>query len=149
MTRHVGMPSWATCLLVYFLTRTITFIIHIRSLASFLDASSRALFPFPHPPAPILPPLFRSPPIQSQPDRGGSVEGVHPPSPSTFAPWSSRPRVVCFCAPRRLPDRLKYHIFMCGCANSRKIHIYIMVFLGIINNSTLNKLLDFCIFVQC
>jgi hypothetical protein len=43
---------------------------------------------------------------QTQPGRGGLVEGVHPPSPSAFAPWSSRRLVACFHAPCRLPARL-------------------------------------------
>ena len=38
---------------------------------------------------------------------GGLMEGVHPPSPSSFTPRRSRPTVDFFCAPRRLPARTK------------------------------------------
>ena len=34
------------------------------------------------------------------------MKGVHPPTPSSFAPWSSRCQVVCFRTPRRLPSQL-------------------------------------------
>jgi hypothetical protein len=40
--------------------------------------------------------------------RGGPLEGVHLPSPSSFAPRSSRLTVDSFCAPRRLPARLMF-----------------------------------------
>jgi len=127
VTRHVGVPSWGQRRRNLF-TRLFSYTYyHIHNPHTFPRLVSVRLvsgpFSLSHPPAPTLPPLFRSPPTQSQPGRGGSVEGVHPPSPSTFAPWSSRPRVVCFCAPHRLPDSLKYHIFMCGCTNSRKISV--------------------------
>ena len=35
------------------------------------------------------------------------MEGVHPPSPSSFAPQRSRPTIDFFCAPRRLSARTK------------------------------------------
>ena len=57
-------------------------------------------FSVPHPPTPTPPPLICT---QTQPGRGGLVEGVHPPSPSAFAPWSSRRLVYFSHAPRRLP----------------------------------------------
>jgi len=39
--------------------------------------------------------------------RGGSMEGVHPPSPSSFAPRRSRPTIDFFCTPHRLLARTK------------------------------------------
>jgi len=38
--------------------------------------------------------------------------GVHPPSPSAFAPWSSRRLVACFHPPCRLPARLSNTILL-------------------------------------
>jgi hypothetical protein len=43
--------------------------------------------------------------------RGGPLEGVHPPSPSSFAPRSSRLTVDSFCAPCRLPAGFFIHIY--------------------------------------
>ena len=40
--------------------------------------------------------------------RGGSMKGVHPPPPSSFAPRRSRPTVDFFGAPRRLLTRTKF-----------------------------------------
>jgi len=75
--------------------------------------------------------LFFSPPThsytttlictQTQPGRGGLVEGVHPPSPSAFAPWSSRRPVACFHAPHRLPAWLNHTNYTCDGAKIRKI----------------------------
>ena len=59
---------------------------------------------------------------QTQPGRGEPVEGVHPPSPSTFTPWSSRRHVVCFHAPPdspRLPVSVNASPFTC---DGVKIH---------------------------
>ena len=63
-------------------------------------ASSRTFFLFPHPPAPTPPPFGTSYllPTQTQPGRGGSMEGVHLPTPLAFAPWSSLHLVAYFPA---------------------------------------------------
>ena len=104
VTCHVGVPSCGqrhrNVFIALLLTCTITNTIINDSLASPPCASSPA-------------PLFLCPPShsciicqlasQTQPGRGGSVERVHPPSPSSFAPWSSRRQVDYSHAPCRLP----------------------------------------------
>jgi len=82
------------------------------------------IFFFSHPPTPVP---FSTPHITFAyahlhillSGRGGSMEGVHPPSPSSFAPRRSRPTVDFFCAPRRLPARN----LLANCANIRKMNV--------------------------
>jgi len=92
------------------------------SLASPPCASSRAFFCFPTHPllySTCITTLHLTP-TQTQPGRGGLAEGVHPPSPSTFAPWSSRRQVACFHAPRRLPGQVNTLVFTCDGTNIPK-----------------------------
>jgi hypothetical protein len=46
--------------------------------------------------------------------------GVHPPTPLSFAPWSSQLAIDSFYAPHRLQARL-YLSFTCDCTNIRKM----------------------------
>ena len=101
------VPSQHVYLLNLF-SYAIVNMIHKASLASPLHASSWG-FSFPHPPTPTPPPLICT---QTQPGRGGLVEGGSSASPSAFAPWSSRRLVTCFHAPRRLPAWLSNTILL-------------------------------------
>jgi len=113
--------TWA-CLLGTALSQPYTTSIHICSLDSSPYASSQAVFSFPHPPTPIH--YLISFPTWHPPETNLVEEarwnGVHPPTPSTFASWSSWWQVVCFHAPRGLPARIRCHIFTCDHAHSRK-----------------------------
>ena len=104
VTCHVGMPSCGqrhrNMFIDLLLTCTITNTIINDSLASPPCASSPAPFFFCPPSHSCIICHLAS---QTQPGRGGSVERVHPPSPSSFAPWSSRHQVDYSHAPRRLP----------------------------------------------
>ena len=109
VTCHMGMPSCGqrhrNVFIVYLLTCTITNTI-IKSFPC--PASMRlvsGLFPVSPPTHSCIITLHLTP-TQTQPGRGGLVEGVHLPSPSTFAPWSSRRQVACFHAPCRLPGQV-------------------------------------------
>jgi hypothetical protein len=109
VTCHVGVPSCGqrhrNVFIAYLLMLLVTQSSNHRLASPRLHApsSSRALFSISPPTHSCIITLHLIP-TQPQPGRGGSVErGVHPPSPSTFAPWSSRRQVACFHAPRRLP----------------------------------------------
>ena len=58
-----------------------------------------------------MPHLFTHPSTHCLFGRGGSMEGVHPPPPSSFAPRRSRPTVDFFGAPHRLPTRTDFNIY--------------------------------------
>ena len=106
VTCHVGMPSCGQCHHNVFIDLLLTC-----TITNTIINDSLALPPCALSPAP--PPFFFCLPShsciicqlasQTQPGRGGSVERVHPPSPSSFAPWSSRCQVDYSHAPRRLP----------------------------------------------
>ena len=113
-------------LLTYLLIHSNPVLIHIRRSSRLHRPRLGHPFSFSHPPAPALPPSTPhrgTPPTRTQPGRGGPMEGVHPPTPSTFAPWCSRHLVVCFYAPSRLPAKsyvLLYYILLVIARNTRK-----------------------------
>jgi len=116
--RHVGVPSWGQQVAT---TSNISYILikYLIALASFqaldiVSTSSRAP-KFLFPPTRSFFPLLRSMAhyLRTQHThglfgRGGSMKGVHPPPPSSFALWRSRPTIDFFGAPRRLPTRTKF-----------------------------------------
>ena len=114
----MGVPSWGQQVAT---TSNISYILikYLIALASFqaldiVSTSSRAP-KFLFPPTRSFFPLLRSMAhyLRTQHThglfgRGGSMKGVHPPPPSSFALWRSRPTIDFFGAPRRLPTRTKF-----------------------------------------
>ena len=118
MTCHVGVPSCGQRH-----RNTFTYLIshlyyHPQHIPSPCLHSRTFLFFPTHPLLHMTTFWHLIPGTQTQPGRGSSVEGVHPPTPSAFAPWSSRRLVACFHAPRRLLAWLIYST--CDCAKIRK-----------------------------
>jgi len=105
---HMGVFSWGQCCRNVFthllsFTHYLYFNLHMSPRLVSTHLASGHFFYYPPTHSCIVPHLI------PHPLRGGSMKGVHPPTPSTFTPWSSRRQVVCFHAPRILPSRLRYH----------------------------------------
>jgi hypothetical protein len=123
VTCHVGVTSSSSCgqrhrntFSSYLLICTITNIIHESKLFSRLVSmrlvSGLGLFNFPPTHSYITMALHHLPILKPNPVEEDRWKGVHPPSPLTFAPWSSRRHVVCFHAPPRLPGSVTYPLLL-------------------------------------